>query len=193
MSESSNDCELCSLLKNLDSDREPVYNGANLSCQQLSSSSEWVIVDANSCRAGTEPTEADAFSFTTSGTWSTQGDSAQVGASWVELVFLPSLIERQEVSMSGNEGAPSIHHWVNAQGPWNSVEATDRIRAQQRCQYDLELDYLDSPDGAESQKDINPEEGFPWINEEVHEHVFGEFQNLDLALVFDVILKAFGI
>ncbi|KAF8457836.1 hypothetical protein BGX38DRAFT_1265665 [Terfezia claveryi] len=175
--ESSNDCELCSLLKNLDSSREPVYNCANLSCQQLSSSSEWVIVDASSFG------EADAHSFTTGVTWNTEGDSAQVGASWVELVFLQSLIKRH-----GNEGAPSIHRWVNDQGPWNSVEAVDRIRAQLRYH---ELDHFETLDRAESLKDIN--QGGSWVDEEAHEQVFGEFQSLDLALVFDVILKAFGI
>jgi len=130
------------MLGDVGSSREPVLNSANMSCQQLSrsSESEWDFVDKCTCGAGdgdgaaTEPPEAsDSMdrSFTTSGTVGTEGDSTHLCASRVESDFPPRLTETLEVSMP-----LMIHRWVSeGQGvPWNPL-ATESFRATQ----DLEV------------------------------------------------------
>ena len=122
--------------KNQDPYREPVYNCANLSCQELSkemkmnSCSEWVIVSA--CGAG--PKSIDMYSstalelsFTTNGTVGTEADSAQGSTLW-EWDYLPGLIEGLEISKCGSESVPNLGCWVGeAQGPWNAL-AMDRAQ-----------------------------------------------------------------
>jgi len=121
-------CGLCSLLRDVGSSREPVLNPANLSCQQLSRSSDWVIVGACCCGARTELTETDgdflALSFTTCATVATE-DSTRICASLVEWDFLPGLFEGQEVSVCGDGYALLLRRWVDEnQGPWNSFRVT---------------------------------------------------------------------
>ena len=122
---------LFSMLKNMDSTREPILNCANMSCQQLSRSSEWVIVGHCTCGGGDgiETPEAMALSITTCATAGTEGDSAQMCTSRVESDLLPVPTEKLGVTMRGNEGPLILHGWASgAQGdPWNPFVVTAKI------------------------------------------------------------------
>ena len=132
--------EVCSIHGDLDSSREPVYNGDNLCCQQLSSfselslsselsrSSERVIMGPCTCRAPTESTVAMSdrmdLSFITGATVGTQGGSVHVGDPW-EWDFLPGLTDLEV----GTESVPSLHRWFRElQEPWSVFVATGSCR-----------------------------------------------------------------
>ena len=79
------------MMGDVGSSRQPVLNVANMSCQQLSRSSEWLIV--GKCTCGASDGDGDGTS-TANGTVGTEGSSANSCASRVGSDFPPSPAEK---------------------------------------------------------------------------------------------------
>lgn len=111
---------------NLDPERQPVRNSANLCCQELArgtgeSLGEWVYVTSSGDVVAIEDMDDYmAASWTTVGSDDSDLLSASVGWGWS---CYPGLLDCSQVSMEDPNNTPTLRRYFDDRGPWTAAGA----------------------------------------------------------------------